>query len=612
MSGWLDHLIMVPIALPLVAGALMVLIDEHHRRAQIAIGLSSVVGLLAVAVALVYLADGHGAEHGWSGSIGVYLAANWPAPFGIALAVDRLSALLLLLTSCLALGALTFASARWDRAGVHFGPLFQFLLMGLNGAFLTADLFNLFVFFEVMLAASYGLVLHGSGVARVRAGLHYIAVNLVASSLFLVGVSLLYAVTGTLNMADLARLVPQVSGSDRMLVEAGAAILGMAFLVKSAMWPLNFWLPGAYSAVAAPVAAIFAMMTKVGVYVLLRLWMMIFADGAGDSTGFGGYWLLYGGLATLAFGTIGVLAAQDFARLSAFSLIVSSGTLLAAIGFAEVKVIAGALFYLLSSTMAISAFFLLGELAARTRSAGANVLALTMEAFEAQGKLHLHEEEEVGVAIPAAMAFLGLAFVCCALLIAGLPPLSGFVAKFLLLTAVLDTRAVADAIGVAFEADAWLALGLIVISGLAGIISLTRLGVRTFWAPLHRVTPRLRVIEVAPIAGLLTLCMALTVAAGPAMRYLEETAKGMYGRTGYVERVLSTEAVPGPVSGAGAAAAAAAAASDAASSGAASATAMPGASGTAGGAGAPASAPLPAVAPSAPASAPAPAQGATR
>ncbi|MBN9424939.1 MAG: monovalent cation/H+ antiporter subunit D [Burkholderiales bacterium] len=546
MSAWLDHLIMAPIVVPLIAGALTVLIDEHRRGTKFAIALVSTTSLLLVAIALVYLADGHGEQYGWSGSIGVYLAANWPAPFGIALAVDRLSALLLLLNAILALAALVFAAARWNRAGVHFQALFQFLLMGINGAFLTADLFNLFVFFEVMLAASYGLVLHGSGVTRVRAGLQYIVVNLVASSFFLIGVSLLYSVTGTLNMADLARIVPQVPASERMLLEAGAAILGTAFLVKSAMWPLNFWLPSTYTAAAPPVAAIFAMMTKVGVYVLLRLWMMTFADGAGESTGFGGYWLLYGGLATLAFGTIGVLAAQDFSRLAGFSLIVSSGTLLAAVGFGEVKVIAAALFYLLSATLAVSAFFLLGELAGRTRSAGANVLALTLEAFEAQGKLSLHEDEEVGVVIPAAMAFLGLAFVCCALLISGLPPLSGFIAKFLLLSAMLDTSAVAEAIGVAFENDAWLMLALIIISGLAAIISLTRLGVRTFWAPVSRVTPRLRVIEVAPIAGLLAVCIALTIGAGPAMRYMDDAARALYGRDGYVDRVLSNKAVPNP------------------------------------------------------------------
>jgi multicomponent K+:H+ antiporter subunit D len=144
--------------------------------------------------------------------------------------------------------------------------------MGLYGAFLTADLFNLFVFFEVLLAASYGLLLHGSGRARVRRGLHYIAINLFASSLFLIGAAMIYGVTGTLNMADLALKIPLVPEADRGLLHAGAAILAMAFLAKAGMWPLNFWLVPAYSSASAPVAAMFAIMTKVGVYTVLRLW----------------------------------------------------------------------------------------------------------------------------------------------------------------------------------------------------------------------------------------------------------------------------------------------------------------------------------------------------
>ena len=181
----------------------------------------------------------------------MYRLGDWPAPFGIVLVLDRLSALMVLLTSILALAAVVFSLARWHRAGTHFHALFQFLLMGLNGAFLTGDLFNLFVFFELLLAASYGLVLHGSGLARVKAGLHYIAVNLVASLLFLIGVSLIYGVTGTLNMADLAARIPTIAAENRGLLEAGAGVLGVAFLLKAGMWPLCFWLPTTYAAASS-------------------------------------------------------------------------------------------------------------------------------------------------------------------------------------------------------------------------------------------------------------------------------------------------------------------------------------------------------------------------
>ena len=165
---------------------------------------------------------------------------------------------------------------------MHFHPLFQIQLMGLNGAFLTADLFNLFVFFEVLLAASYGLLLHAPGRTRVGAGLHYIAINLVASSFFLIGAALLYGVTGTLNFADLAARIPEVAADDQAVLHVAVAVLAVAFLTKAAIWPMGFWLVPAYSAAGAPVAALFAIMTKVGIYAVLRLWSLMFAGEDGS------------------------------------------------------------------------------------------------------------------------------------------------------------------------------------------------------------------------------------------------------------------------------------------------------------------------------------------
>ena len=165
------------------------------------------------------------------------------------------------------------------------------------------------------------------------------------------------------------------------MLEAGAGILGIAFLVKAGMWPLCFWLPTTYAAASPPVACIFAILTKVGVYVVLRLWLLLFGDDAGTSAQFGGEWLLFGGIATVAFGVIGTLASQDMARLAAFSVLVSSGTLLAAIGMGQIGVTGGALFYLISSTLGIGAFFLLVELVERGREPGADVLAVTREAY---------------------------------------------------------------------------------------------------------------------------------------------------------------------------------------------------------------------------------------
>src|SRR5690606_18790888 len=195
------------------------------------------------------------------GGIFVYLLGNWPSPIAINLVLDRVSAMMLGLTAVLALPAFIFATARWEKAGTHFHSLFLFMLMGLNGAFLTGDLFNLFVFFEVLLAASYGLVLHGSGPARVKWGMHYIVINLAASLLFRLGGPLRYSETGTLTTAELSSLLGRLHYQSRPIAEARAAILGVAFLIKAGIWPLKFWLPNAYAAAVAPVAAIFAIMT---------------------------------------------------------------------------------------------------------------------------------------------------------------------------------------------------------------------------------------------------------------------------------------------------------------------------------------------------------------
>ncbi|MFD1790960.1 monovalent cation/H+ antiporter subunit D [Ochrobactrum teleogrylli] len=532
---WKSHLIVAPILLPLVTAAVLLLIDERSRKLKMAINSLSTLGLIGIACMLVGMASEKAPE-----AI-VYLIGNWPAPFGIVLVLDRLAALMLLLASLLGMAALSFALAHWHKASPHFHTIFQLLLMGLNGAFLTGDLFNLFVFFEVMLAASYGLALHGSGPARVKAGLHYIAVNLVASSLFLIGVSLIYGVTGTLNMADLAQRITQVAPEDRMLLEAGAAVLGVAFLIKAGMWPLNFWLAPTYTAAAAPVAAIFAIMSKVGIYVLLRLSPLMFGLDAGSSYGFGNDWLYFGGMVTLAFGLIGVVASQAMGRLASYSILVSSGTLLAAIGSGNTAMAGAALFYMVSSTLTIAAFFLLIELVERGQDAAANVLAVTMEAYGDDEEEE--EEEEVGAVLPATLAILGTFFAICAILLIGLPPFSGFIAKFLILAAVFNGDGAAPQLAMPVSPASWALIALILLSGLSALIAMTRTGIRTFWASLEGNVPRVLVREVVPIAGLLALCLALTIAAGPAMRYMDETARSLHNPSDYINSVLKAPKV---------------------------------------------------------------------
>ena len=539
--AWSEHLIVGPVLLPLATAALMLLLGESRRGLKALLNLlSTALGLaLAVALLLRVQADGPAA-------FGVYLPGNWPVPYGIVLVADRLSALMAVLAGAVALAALLFALARWQHAGVYFHALFQLQLMGLYGAFLTADLFNLFVFFEVLLAASYALLLHGGGPERVRAGLHYIAINLVASLLFLIGVAVLYGVTGTLNMADIAQKLPLVPASDRGLLHAGAAILAIAFLAKAALWPLNFWLPPAYAAASAPAAAVFAILTKVGVYAVLRLWTLCFPADAGDSAGFGNRVLMWGGIATLAYGAIGMMASQQLARLAGYSVIASSGTLIAAIGFDAPALSAAALYYLASSTLAACALFLLVELLERARQVelappelddGNYMLPAFIDAEPPAGT-NLDDDEEalIGRAIPAALAFLGVTFALCAMVVSGLPPLSGFVAKLGLLGALLERPGPA----------AWTLFALLLLSGLAATIALLRVGVRHFWTAQERAAPRLRVAETLPIAAILAATVALVVEGGSAMAYASATAEMLHDPAQYMRAVLSARPLAQP------------------------------------------------------------------
>jgi multicomponent K+:H+ antiporter subunit D len=515
-----QHLPAAAIALPLATAALMLFVEERHHGLKAGLSIASAVALLATALALVLQAGTQPAQ--------VYALGDWPAPFGIVLVSDRLSALMVLLAACLGVAALVFSVARWHRAGLHFHSLVHFLLAGLNGAFLTGDLFNLFVFFELLLAASYGLALHGSGTPRVRASLHYVVINLVASLLFLVGVSLMYGVAGTLNMADLAQRLPHVPVADRALFEIGAAVMGIAFLVKAGMWPLGFWLPSTYAAASAPAAALFAILSKVGVYAVIRVWLIVFGGQSGAEL------LAFGGMATLAYGILGVLSSQHLGRLAGFSVVVSSGTVLAAVGLGGPAATGAAIYYLFASTLGSAALFLLIELVERAREPGADVLAVTADAFGLAEDPQRGEEEigegEVGVVIPRAMAVLGLCFVAIALVVAGLPPLPGFIAKFAVLAALLDADPVPGSV--------WAMLALILFSSVAAIIAFGRTGVHVFWTVQERSVPTVRAIEIAPVAALLIACVALTAAAGPAMQYAAEAARALHEPDSYVGQVL--------------------------------------------------------------------------
>ena len=532
MIGVTSHLVVAPIVLPLAAAALSLLIDERQRDVRVALSLAAAVALLLISITLLLTVSAPNTE---AQAAIAYRLGDWPAPFGIVLVADRLSVLMVTLSSALALPALVFSLARWDRAGPRFHALFLLLLAGLNGAFLTGDLFNLFVFFEVLLAASYGLVLHGSGAPRVKAGLRYIAVNLAGSSLFLLAVSLIYGVAGTLNMADLAQRASEIAPSDRAVFEIACALLGIAFLLKAGMWPLGFWLPPTYSAASAPAAALFAIMTKVGVYATLRMNFLFFGPEAGASADFGAQFLLFGGTFTIVMSAVGILAARTMSRIAGFCVLISSGAVLAVLGAGGQAALSGALYYMLSSTLAVAAFFMLIELLNRARGTTAPAVGPPVFADEYRDP---YEDgppgDEVGVIIPVAVALLGGGFILCALLLAGMPPLSGFIGKFAIMAGLAASTP---------TTASWILIAVLAVSSFTAIIALMRVGIEILWAPAERATPRVRGVEFTAVASLLIACILITINGAWVLRYTDDTVAWLAQPQAYVGSVLT----PAPV-----------------------------------------------------------------
>ena len=519
-GNWLQpHLPILPVLLPAFSAMALLLIGDHgggvsshgSRRLRWArvIALASAALGLALAVALAF--EVHAGVHAELPF--VYRLGAWPAPFGIVLVVDRLAAMMLVLTAGLALPVLWYASGGWDAHGRYFHVLFQFQLMGLNGAFVTGDLFNLFVFFEVLLIASYVLVVHGQGRERFRVGLQYVVLNLVASALFLIGVALVYALTGTLNLADLALRVPQVSGPEAAVLQAAALLLLVVFGFKAALMPLAMWLPATYAAASAPVAALFAIMTKVGVYAIVRVHGVVFGADAGASAGAVQPLLLPLALATSLVGVLGALAAHTLPRLIAWLLVASVGTVLTGIGLFGAAAWSAAFYYMANSTLVMAGLFLLAELIAAQRG-------------DAAGRL-VPASEVAQPAMLGAMLLLGAASV------AGLPPLPGFIGKLMVLEAA--------------SAHPWaVAVWAVVLGvGFATLIGLARAGSILFWAVREETqdtaasgaSPRM----LAATLSLLAASVAMSVFAAPLKRYTDAAAAQLLDREAYARAVLGSE-----------------------------------------------------------------------
>lgn len=490
----MSHWLILPVVVPLSTGILLLLGSRRGLTLQRTLSLIACAALLVLAVALLrQAAEGHYL---------IYRLGDWPAPFGIVLVLDRLSALMLLLTAMVACASLLYAIQGTDAQGKHFHPLFQFQLLGLNGAFLTGDIFNLFVFFEVLLIASYGLLLHGGGRERIRAGFHYVILNLVGSAMFLFALGILYGIAGTLNLADLAVKAAGLTPQQLALLSVGATLLMVVFALKAALFPLQVWLPAAYSHTSAPVAALFAIMTKVGVYAMVRVYTLVFDADLGILNP----WLLLLALATLIVGTLGALRSENLRSLLAYFVVISVGTLLTGIGLFTVSGLSAALVYLMHSTLITAGMFLLAD-NIRIRRGNDAIPAMP--------------------AIPDAHA-LGLLCFTGFVALSGLPPLSGFLGKLMLLKASWES------------ADIGWVWSIVLITSLLGLVALTRMGTALFWKttgdPYHG--GEITRLMVLPAAALLACSPLLAAFGNVTVDFAEATARQLNQSDAYLKSVL--------------------------------------------------------------------------
>ena len=519
---WTEHTPIFSILIPAITAFILVLLGNpgsgslaQDWRQPWRRGISYTSGLLGLFTAINYLIFAS------SGQISVYNLGEWAAPFGIVLVLDQLSALMLVLTYGLAVPVMWFASKEWDERGRYFHAMCHFLLMGLTGAFLTGDLFNLFVFFEILLMASYVLLLHGQGKARFQLGIHYVTINLLASALFLIGLGMIYGSVGSLNMADVARLMPLLEGDQHRIAVAGGLLLFTVFGIKAAMLPVGFWLPKTYAVATTPVAALFTIMTKVGIYAILRVNGTVFDDAI--SREILQYILLPIGLITSVYGVIGAMGAERLRRLIGFMILSSVGTILIAISLFNTLAWAAALYYLVHSTIIAAAFYILSGWITSQRGE-------FKDHFKIAPQMKQHK-------------VVALTYFTIALMMAGLPPFSGFLGKVFILQAT------------AHSPYQLLIIVTILVVSLLSIIAFTRVGFVIFWRatkpednPNEAAYAAYQALpEQAPkrndktIYLLLVGLIAYMVFAGPIQKYTYQTAEQIQNNVLYEQTLLKTD-----------------------------------------------------------------------
>ena len=432
----------LPVLLPLLGAAAALLVGGRHPRVQRTLSILVLAAVLTVSVALLLLADADGAA---AVSVG-----GWPVPLGIVLVVDRLSALMLVVAATVALGVLVFAVGQGAADGDEetpisiFHPTFLVLIAGVANAFLAGDLFNLYVGFEILLTASYVLLTLGGSAPRIRAGITYIVVSLLSSVLFLAAIGLVYAATGTVNLAHLAGRLGELPDGTRLMLQA---MLLIAFCIKAAVFPLSAWLPDSYPTAPAPVTAVFAgLLTKVGVYAIIRTQTLLFPGGALDEV------LMWAALATMLIGILGAVAQTDIRRILSFTLVSHIGYMVFGVALGSAAGLAGAIFYVVHHIAIQTTLFLVAGLV--ERQGGSTAV------------------DRLG-GLAKASPLLAILYFVPAMNLAGVPPFSGFIGKVGLLEA-----GVAD--------GGWSALVLVAAGALTSLLTLvaiSRVWNRAFWRP---------------------------------------------------------------------------------------------------------------------------------
>jgi multicomponent Na+:H+ antiporter subunit D len=493
-------LVPLPIVLPLVGAALSILVGRS-RAAQRAVGIATLAAVTVVAVVLLVEVDRDGAL--------VSAAGGWPGPLGITLVADRFAAVLLVVAEVALLAVLVYAIGEpgAERNHVGFQSAYLVLAAGVAGSFLTGDLFNLFVAFEMMLTASYVLLTLGGTGEQVRSGMTYIVISLIASTLFVTTIAFLYSATGTVNMAHLAQRLQELPPGVRT---AFAVLLLVVFGIKAAVFPLFFWLPDSYPTAPSPITAVFAgLLTKVGVYAIIRTQLLLFTDSTRPQTV-----LLVVAAATMVVGVLGAIAQDDIRRILSFSIVSQIGYMVMGLGFFTLAGVTAVVYSMVHHIIVKTTLFLIGGLV-----------------DNASGSSRLSRIGGMVRTTP----LLAAMFLLAALSLAGIPPLSGFVSKLALIDA-----------GIADRQYAVVAVSLVV--SLLTLFAMIRIWTGAFWsppeqgpAPADAASPNRSggpLLMVVPTAALLLCSLAVAAAAGPIFGLSERTARDLLDRDAYIADVL--------------------------------------------------------------------------